>query len=73
MAEYQVATREEAIERYKDWLLNKIESGDTNALMALAHIKTVLQKHGYVNLVCYCKPQSCHGDIIKEIFITEEV
>lgn len=65
-AEFVVASRQQAIAMYKVWLQKKIESGDVNVLLALDKIKR-LSEAGAVNLVCYCKPQACHGDIIKEL------
>jgi polynucleotide 5'-kinase involved in rRNA processing len=57
-AEYQVKTREEAIERYKEWFYNKLDSDD-DFLVKVSELKGK-------TLGCYCKPKSCHGDIIKE-------
>jgi tryptophan synthase alpha subunit len=40
----------------------------------LQRIKNLAEKQD-VNLVCFCAPKSCHGDIIKEIielFIKEK-
>lgn len=51
-AQYQVATREEAIARYRDYIC------DNPALIADL---TELVGH---RLGCVCKPQSCHGDIL---------
>lgn len=28
-------------------------------------------KQGDINLVCYCKPQLCHGDVIKDLLEKE--
>lgn len=28
-------------------------------------------KTGDINLVCYCKPQRCHGDVLKDILEKE--
>jgi len=52
---YTVATREEAIDSYREWVKKQPE------LMAqLSSLK------GKV-LGCYCKPQDCHGDILSEL------
>lgn len=46
-------TRSEVVEKYKDWLYTQPE------LMAAA--KKELKGR---DLVCYCAPQQCHGDIL---------
>lgn len=55
MAEFIVGSREEAIAKYKDYILAKPEL--MNALDELEG-KT---------LGCFCKPKSCHGDILLEL------
>ena len=54
-AEIQVATREEAITKYREWILNKPE------LLAALH-----ELRGKV-LGCWCKPAACHGDVLAEL------
>lgn len=51
----QVATREEAISRYEEWLQTQPE-----LLAALPSLKGK-------TLVCFCKPQSCHGDVLARL------
>jgi hypothetical protein len=68
---YQCKTRDEAVEKYGDWIREKIKSGDKEVIEALNNIKSVLDKYKSVNLVCYCAPQRCHGEIIKEIIEKE--
>lgn len=47
--------REEVIDKYKDYLLK-----DISLMNSLPELKGK-------NLVCYCKPLACHGDILKEL------
>ena len=54
IAEFKVDTREEAIQMYENYLLNNKELFDS------------LHELKYKTLGCWCKPQSCHGDIIKK-------
>lgn len=65
-AEFIVDTREKAIAEYEKWLLNKIEQKDKLVCDELNRLYS-LAKKGNVNLVCYCSPQSCHGDVIKKV------
>lgn len=66
----QVATRDEAVKSYKNWIRNQIIDGDKAIVGELNKIKLMAENRECINLVCYCKPKSCHGDVIKEIILT---
>jgi len=55
LAEYKVTTREEAITNYKKWILT-----NEDLLKKLPELKDKV-------LGCYCKPLSCHGDVLIEL------
>lgn len=55
LARYQVASREEAIQKYETWLQTQPE------LLAL-----LPQLRGKV-LGCWCKPKACHGDVLARL------
>lgn len=54
-AQIQVATRGEAVARYEDYIRNKPE--------LLADLHELKGK----TLGCWCKPKSCHGDILVKL------
>lgn len=54
-AKYVVATREEAISKYREYLLSSPELLDQ------------LHELKGKTLACWCKPLSCHGDILAEL------
>lgn len=56
-ARYKVSTKEEAIEKYKEWFYEKL--GDP------WFRKQVLKLRGH-RLGCTCAPDICHGDVISE-------
>ena len=56
-AKYIVKTREIAIESYRNYILH----GEGKHL--LKHLHELKGK----TLGCWCKPKSCHGDILKEL------
>lgn len=58
-AEYVVETREDSIECFRGYILNKIIQ-DPSCIERLRRLKGK-------RLGCFCKPKSCHGDILKEI------
>ena len=58
-------TRDEVIEKYRFWLPKNLKS-DTRIRREFQSIKK-LSEEGDVNLICWCAPEKCHGDIIKEL------
>ncbi len=52
-----VGSRDEAVEAYREWITN----GEGKHLMNDLHeLKNKV-------LGCWCKPQSCHGDVLSEL------
>lgn len=69
-ADIQVESREDSINRYRKYIYGILESDSSEMHTigkGLNEILSKLDKHGYVNLVCFCKPKDCHGDVIKQI------
>jgi hypothetical protein len=67
---FQADNREDAINKYKSYLIDKIDKGNNIVCDMLNEIYLSALK-GDVNLVCYCKPKKCHGDIIRDIIIAK--
>lgn len=63
-------TRDEVIDKYEIYLKQKIAENDRQIVDALSGIAELGQQYHGVNLICFCKPCRCHGDIIKKI-VTE--
>ncbi len=61
LAQYIVDTREEAIAKYREHILNSPE-----LLEALDELE------GKV-LGCWCKPKSCHGDVLLELLTQKKL
>jgi hypothetical protein len=59
-AEFKVASREEAIEKYREWILTQPE--------LILKVKTELK--GKI-LGCFCDPLSCHGHVLAEMANSE--
>lgn len=55
LAKYKVNTREEAIQKYREYILN-----NQDLLKDLHELKGKI-------LGCWCKPLSCHGDVLAEL------
>ena len=65
-AAFQCSSREEAIEKYEQYLRLAIYKNDSYICNEMNRIWK-MAKTGDVNLVCFCKPKACHGDIIKKL------
>jgi hypothetical protein len=59
-AEFIVPNREGAVQKYKEWILKKPE-----LLKDLPELKGK-------TLGCWCKPKSCHGDVLSELADAQE-
>lgn len=57
LAKFKVNTREEAMWAYREWITNG----------AGKHLLNDLHELKDKTLGCWCKPLSCHGDILKEL------
>lgn len=57
LASYVVATRDEAIDAYRKW----ITEGEGK------HLLNDLHELKDKTLGCWCKPKSCHGDVLIEL------
>jgi hypothetical protein len=64
-------SRTQAIERYRVWLLERIAAGDPAIIKELNRIKD-LSRAGDVRLNCWCRPQDCHGSVVRDILETME-
>lgn len=57
LAKHIVNSREESIEAYRKWIT---EGEGKHLLNDLCELKDK-------TIACYCKPKSCHGDILVEL------
>lgn len=60
---------EESITSFEKYIQNKISKDKDKDKVNCGELNRIwkLAKEGDVNLVCFCKPKSCHGDVIKNI------
>lgn len=65
-AEYICDSREESVNNFEEYLTGKILQKDIKICAELNRIYMLSLKEN-INLVCFCKPKKCHGDIIKRI------
>lgn len=60
LAQFVVPTRHEAISRYREYIIAKIQSDPS---MREAFDRDICHK----TLGCWCKPLSCHGDVLADL------
>ena len=65
-ADFVCDSREESIKLFREYLNDKISNKDSKICAELNKIY-LKALSGNVNLMCYCSPKECHGDVIKEI------
>lgn len=63
--------RDEVITKYVKWIGEIAMSHTIHGLRVRNEIKRLhaLAQQGPLNLVCFCAPKACHGDVIKEILL----
>jgi hypothetical protein len=65
LAMFVVKTRDEAIDRYEGYF-DRMYRGNAPFKYLIDEIYEKYKRGEDVYLECYCKPERCHGDIIKE-------
>ena len=65
LAEFKVATRDEAVDKYRDWLFSRLD-GDNPATRMFVALLDEYESKGELTLICNCTPERCHGEVIKE-------
>ena len=65
LAMFVVKTRDEAIDRY-DAYFDRMYKGNAPFKFIIDEIYEKYKNGEDIYLECYCKPERCHGDIIKE-------
>lgn len=66
-AQWKVATREEAVAKYRPWLWSQYKKkGDVYA--EIERLFSLAQE-GPLSLLCCCAPKACHGDIVRDCLL----
>lgn len=65
-AEFHCESRDEAIKNYEDYINDKIKNNDLKICKEIDRLCEIAKEKD-INLVCFCSPKKCHGDIIKKI------
>jgi hypothetical protein len=65
-AQFIVADRAAAVAAYEIWLRKKIEASDVAICKELNRLFYLAQESP-LDLVCFCAPHACHGDVVKKV------
>lgn len=68
-AQHKVGTREEAIEKYAQWLLEQLQAGNQEIINEMDRLANIAMSTGKLVLRCYCSPKPCHGDVIRKVLL----
>lgn len=66
-ADYKVANRTIAINKYRSWLYDQIENQNKEVIDELERLCEYLALRGGLVLSCHCVPSPCHGEVIIEV------
>lgn len=66
LAEFRVASRDEAVDRYEPWLREKLKY-DVVVRRAFDELVSFYLAFGELTLICWCAPKKCHAEIIKKM------
>ena len=58
---YKVASREEAVSKYREWVVKQ------------PHLMEKLESLRGKRLGCWCKPKACHGDVLVDLLENKNV
>lgn len=70
-AQFQCSSREESVEKYREYLNQKILQKDKEICDILNKIYKKVKNNETIYLVCFCKPKKCHGDIIRDVILSK--
>lgn len=67
MGNYSKEERDRVCEEYEQYITKELESDNREIKDQLNLIWNIVRKQGSVKLGCFCAPQRCHCDTVKDI------
>ena len=65
-AKYKVNSRDEAIDKYREYLIYEVQNGNAAIINELYRLSEIVKNKTLI-LSCWCFPKRCHGEVIKEM------
>lgn len=60
------SSRDEAISKYEIWLNEKLTDVESAECKEFFRLVDLYKTNGELNLVCWCHPLRCHGDVLSK-------
>jgi hypothetical protein len=61
-------SRKEVVEKYRQWLCEGLD-GDNPCTRMFANLFDQVSETGELTLICWCSPEECHADVIKDLLM----
>jgi len=61
-------SRAEVVEKYREWLCEGLR-GDNPCTAMFADLFDQVSETGELTLICWCAPEECHADVIREFLM----
>lgn len=68
-ASFKVNNRDEAVDQYETWLREQINIRGSEVRKEMFKLYNQWRKEGRLDLICWCAPKRCHGDVIKKLML----
>lgn len=68
LAEFQVETREDALKNYGKYFIESFKTKKEFRKYVI-DLMSLLKQQKEINFLCYCSPNGCHGDFVKEFIL----
>ena len=59
-------SRPEVIAKYREWLHPQLDESKPSPVLNEMNRLTDLHEAGNLNLICWCAPKECHGDVLAQ-------
>lgn len=69
LAVTMVASRSEAIARYRAWLVDRLADPSSPQSREVDRLLSIYQETGSLTLLCWCAPLPCHAEVVREVII----
>jgi len=69
LAVTMVASRSEAIARYRAWLDDRLADPSSPQSREVERLLRLYQAAGSLTLLCWCVPLPCHAEVVREVLL----
>jgi hypothetical protein len=66
-----LSARTESIANYRAWLSDELTNANSPQSLELKRLRELYAIHGNMRLQCWCYPQPCHAEVIREYLVAK--